>query len=332
MIEEISKTQPEIVKQFMEIVQQKHLSHAYLFTGEVGAGELEVAMLIAMRLFCTNVIDNRPCGECTECRRILAREHPDVVMTKPDGLSIKVDQIRHIKAEFSTSAVEGNQKVFIIENAEKMTVGAANSLLKFIEEPIGAVTTFLISPEKQLILPTIVSRTQVVDFNGVDNQLLIQSLTNLGVPPSQRDLLLSLTNSLPQIEEWVQDDWFYKLSNQLIKWFEYLTAGNKLALPIVQMEIMPLLTNRTQQRLALDLIVTIWQDTLLCKYNSAALDSIRFQSAKPVISKVASQITTSQLLAAIDGLLTINAALDVNVGFQNILEAKTLKILTLFSK
>ncbi len=101
--------QPTIFKQFMNLVKRNELSHAYLFTGEDGAGQFSVAMGVAMRLFCTNVQNGMPCGQCPECRRIMNYDHPDVVMTKPDGLSIKVDQIRHVKSEFTKSAME-NQK------------------------------------------------------------------------------------------------------------------------------------------------------------------------------------------------------------------------------
>lgn len=104
--------QPKLFEQFMRLVDRNELSHAYLFTGEDGAGQNAVAMGVAMRLFCTNVKDGYPCGKCAECTRIMNHDHPDVVITKPDGLSIKVDQIRHVKSEFTKSAMEGSKKSF----------------------------------------------------------------------------------------------------------------------------------------------------------------------------------------------------------------------------
>ncbi|KRM93433.1 DNA polymerase III subunit delta [Lentilactobacillus senioris DSM 24302 = JCM 17472] len=329
MIEEIQTRQTEIVHQFMNLVANNRLSHAYLFTGEAGAGQLEVAELVAMRLFCKNVQNNLPCGKCPECLRILNQEHPDVVMAKPEGLSIKVDQIRFIKSEFSKSAVEGQQKVFIIEAADKMTIGAANSLLKFIEEPAGSVVTFLISPERQLVLPTIVSRTQVVEFNAVANNLLTEKLTELGVAPSQQPLLLSLTNDLQQIKEWNKDDWFTKIVSQIIKWDEYLIAGNPQAFSQIQMKIMPLVTNREQQRLVLQLIVALWQETLLVKYGQVDVKEIKFQGAKQQLTQ-ATSMSTEQLLLGLKKILNMKSMVDVNVSFQNMLESTTLSILAIF--
>lgn len=111
--------QPAIFTQFMNLVKNNELSHAYLFTGEDGAGQFSVAMGVAMRLFCTNVQNGMPCGKCAECVRIMNYDHPDVVVTKPDGQSIKIDQIRHVKSEFTKSAMEGSKKVFIIRKLKR---------------------------------------------------------------------------------------------------------------------------------------------------------------------------------------------------------------------
>ena len=329
MIEEIVTRQPQIVNQFMNLITKNQLAHAYLLTGESGAGQLEVAELVAMRLFCTNVQDGLPCGKCSECLRILSHEHPDVVMAKPEGLSIKVDQIRFIKSEFSKSAVEGKRKVFIIESADKMTIGAANSLLKFIEEPAGDVVTFLVSPEKQLILPTIVSRTQVVEFNAVANNLLLDELTKLGIAPSQQRLLLSLTNDLQQIEDWNKDEWFAKIVNQVGKWYEYVVTANPLAFSQIQMGIMPLLANREQQQVTYQLIILLWQETLLAKYGQADGETIKFQTVKGQLTQAA-QMSTDHLLRALQAVLQMKTKSDFNVGFQNVLESTTLNLLAIF--
>ena len=127
------KLQPAIITRFQKILLNKELAHASLFVGPGGSGKMSIAQWLSLRLFCLHPQDNKPDLTCDECQRILSGNHPDIVYAAPEGRQIKVDEIRHLKAEFSKSAVEGNKKIFIIKDADKMTNGAANSLLKFIE-------------------------------------------------------------------------------------------------------------------------------------------------------------------------------------------------------
>lgn len=321
--------QPTIFKQFMNLDKRNELSHAYLFTGEDGAGQFSVAMGVAMRLFCTNVQNGMPCGQCPECRRIMNYDHPDVVMTKPDGLSIKVDQIRHVKSEFTKSAMEGSKKVFIISEAEKMTTGAANSLLKFIEEPTGNVVSFLISKNRNLVLPTIISRTQVVEFPSLSKKLMVEELKSSGVKPSEVNLMISITNSMDEINEWLKDDWFENTQRLLEKWFTYLVKSDAMAMPFIQMSLMPLITNKERQRIVISMMISLFDDVLQMKYETLSADQVKYPGILEQTKQAATKWNNDQVLAMLDELLNMNSSMNVNVNFQNIIESVTLKILTI---
>lgn len=321
--------QPTIFTQFMNLVKNNELSHAYLFTGEDGAGQFSVAMGVAMRLFCTNVQNDVPCGKCSECVRIMNYDHPDVVITKPDGQSIKVDQIRHVKSEFTKSAMEGSKKVFIISEAEKMTTGAANSLLKFIEEPTGNVVSFLISKNRNLVLPTIISRTQVVEFPSLGKKLMVAELRSSGVKPSEVNLMISITNSLDQIQVWSKDDWFASTQKLLEKWFTYLVKGNTMAMPFIQMSLMPLITNKDRQRIVVSMMLSLFDDVLETKYGTLLEDRVKYPNILAETKQAAVEWNDDQILAMLDELLDMNSSMAVNVNFQNIIEAMTLKILAI---
>lgn len=321
--------QPTIFTQFMNLIKNNELSHAYLFTGEDGAGQFSVAMGVAMRLFCTNVQNGMPCGKCAECVRIMNHDHPDVVITEPDGQSIKVDQIRHVKSEFTKSAMEGSKKVFIISEAEKMTTGAANSLLKFIEEPTGNVVSFLISQNRNLVLPTIISRTQVVEFPSLSKKQMVQELQNSGVKPSEVNLMISITNSLDQIKELSKDDWFASMQRPLEKWFTYLVKENNMAMPFIQMSLMPLITNKDRQRIVISMMLSLFDDVLEMKYGTLADDWVKYPAILAQTKLAANQWNNDQLLTMLDELLDMNSRMAVNVNFQNIIEALTLKILAI---
>ena len=96
-------------------------------------------MVLAKSLFCLSLLEGcKPCEECTNCRRINHGNHPDIHVVEPDGMSIKKGQIQLLQEEFAKTGVESRQKLYMIIHADRMTVNAANSLLKFLRGTISA--------------------------------------------------------------------------------------------------------------------------------------------------------------------------------------------------
>lgn len=322
------RLQPQLVTHFMKLIQANHLAHAYLFNGADGTGRQEVARTIAMRLFCQNVMaDGLPCGQCSECRRILAGDHPDVVSVVPDGQRIKVDQVRYLKAEFTKSAVEGNQKIFIVDQVDRMTTGAANSLLKFIEEPVGNTVALLLTANKNLILPTILSRTQVVDFLRVAPGALTAALAEAGVVPSQRYLLTTLTESVSAAQELTTDDWLKDAQIAVGQWFTACCANDERAFVRVQTALVPLASNRDRQGVVLDMVVQAWHDALRQQAGEVHQDDLAYPQAAKASQQVAQQLSIDQLVNIMTLTLATRGQLNGNMNFQAILEALTLQIL-----
>lgn len=139
------------------------ISHAYLFNGPSGTGRVAMAREFAKALFCTEDGADA-CGECLECRKFKHGNQTDLTIIVPDGQSIKIDQIRELQKDLSYRNSGMKRKIYMIEQADKMTLQAANSLLKFLEEPLSPVVAILITDNGQAVLPTIRSRTQWVPF------------------------------------------------------------------------------------------------------------------------------------------------------------------------
>lgn len=108
----LKEQQPLLYQQLQKSFEHGRLAHAYLFEGDTGTGKKEFGLWMAKHVFCSNLIENNPCNQCNNCLRINDNEHPDVLRVVPDGQTIKVDQIRGLKAEFSKSGVETAQKFF----------------------------------------------------------------------------------------------------------------------------------------------------------------------------------------------------------------------------
>lgn len=322
------RLQPQLVTHFMQLIQDNQLAHAYLFNGADGSGRQEVARTVAMRLFCQNVTTaGMPCGQCAECRRIMAGDHPDVVTVIPDGQRIKVDQVRYLKAEFTKSAVEGNQKIFIVDQVDRMTTGAANSLLKFIEEPVGNTVALLLTANKNLILPTILSRTQIVDFLRVSPQALTEALAQAGVVPTQRYLLTTLTESVSAALELTADDWLKTAQTAVEQWFTACCENDERAFVRVQTALVPLGSNRDRQGILLDMLVQVWHDALRQQSTSVASAELAYPQVAQTSRQVAQHLTVDRLVTIMTLTLATRGQLAGNMNFQTILEALTLQIL-----
>jgi DNA polymerase-3 subunit delta' len=175
-----------------------------------------MAQAFAQTLFCEKQgID--ACGECLECRKVLHGNHPDLHLVVPDGATVKIEQIRELQKELSYRSAGAGRKVYIIEGAETMTTPAANSLLKFLEEPSSPVVAILIAPSAQAVLPTILSRSQLVPFVPGDPEELEQALISEGKPALIARPAVHMTSGLDSARALSQENWFAETRNVVIQ-------------------------------------------------------------------------------------------------------------------
>ncbi|MFL2030042.1 DNA polymerase III subunit delta' [Loigolactobacillus zhaoyuanensis] len=321
----IESLQPRLVELFKSVIARQQLSQGYLFSGAAGTGKIELATWIALRLFCSHVVDGMPDGTCSECQRILSGNHPDVVKVVPEGQSLKIEQIRFLKQELTKSGMETNQRVFIIQDADKMTVSAANGLLKFLEEPSPQTYLILTTTAKNQLLPTIISRLQVIEFARLPRPQLLAQLTAAGINSGDAALLARLTNSLPTAQAWLASDWFDPLRQKTWQWFSHIQENNSLAFVDVQANLVPLAKERTIQNEVLALILLMMQDVLALHFGRG--EALSFPSQQAQLATWAENATSDQLLQQMEATLAAQKYLTANVSFQNTLESLTLRLL-----
>ena len=191
------------------------------------------------------------------------------------------------------------------------------------------MVSFLISQNRNLLLPTIVSRTQVVEFPSLDKHQMMAELRQSGALPSQVNLLMAMTNSLTEVKKWLTDNWFTSLQQAVCKWFGYLVKENPMAMPYIQMSLMPLITSRERQRVALSMMIDLFDEVLELKFDTLTKDAVKFPEIEAETNRAAQNWSSDQLMAMLDELLNTHGSMAVNVNFQNIIEAVTLKILTI---
>lgn len=320
------RLQPAIIARFKKILKNKELAHAYLLVGPGGAGKMSIANWLALRLFCLHPQENEPDMTCPECQRILSGNHPDIVMAAPDGRQIKVDEIRHLKAEFTKSAMEGNKKLFIIRDADKMTTGAANSLLKFIEEPSPGVYILMMTTNKSALLPTIRSRTQVIELQPLKRDTLLQVLAEHDIPTSQRQIAVGLTDSVETIESWQEDDWFANAISAVLQWYKDVAKPDMLGFVDVQTALLKVAPDRNKQQIVLDLMTLVWRDTLMIASGITDPSRLHFTNATADLQTVAGRYSAKQILAGSQLTLETRHMLEQNISFQNVAEQLTIRL------
>lgn len=173
--------------------------HAYLFVGVQGIGKSTLAKAYAQALLCT-AAEERPCGVCRSCRLIHAGNHPDFRLVAPvdrDGVAdrvnglLRVDQAAAIIHDSILSPLEGRYKIFLLQDMQQANESFANKLLKTLEEPPAHVILCLTATERTRLLPTIISRCQVVELQPVAPVVIEEALVQRWQVDSRQAQLLA---------------------------------------------------------------------------------------------------------------------------------------------
>lgn len=161
--------QPKVREFLRSCVSSDRVSHAYLFCGPAGSNKTQAAYAFARAILC----EGDPCADCEgctsqACRHIVRKAHPDVHYLAPEGAQgYVVDQIRDVMADTLLAPIQAKRKVYIIDRVDLLGTAAANAFLKTLEEPPSDVVLILLGRTRESVLPTIVSRCQVVPFRHI---------------------------------------------------------------------------------------------------------------------------------------------------------------------
>ncbi|MBE5813588.1 MAG: AAA family ATPase [Clostridiales bacterium] len=167
-------------------------NHAYLLTGAMGLGKRTFAKVLACALFCMS--EDKPCGVCDACRRVMSGNEPDVLEVYPEaGKQIPVDTVREVIRTVSQHAFGTGYRVVLIEPVEKMNAAGQNALLKSLEEPLANVVFLLMTHELSATLGTIASRCVRVKMTPWPDPLLKTALAAEGYPEESIRRVLPLS-------------------------------------------------------------------------------------------------------------------------------------------
>lgn len=180
----------QIKEHFQKAIESHKVSHAYILTGEAGMGRKSLANAFALTLLCEKG-KKEPCMECHACKQVLSGNHPDLIfVTHEKPASIGVDDIREqINDTVAVRPYSSYYKVYIVDEAEKMTQQAQNALLKTIEEPPSYAIIILLTTNQESFLPTILSRCVQLKLKPLKDFVVKSYLTeSMKVPEAEADV------------------------------------------------------------------------------------------------------------------------------------------------
>lgn len=317
------QSQQQVIDKLTMIHERQRIGHAYIFDGSNGAGKEAIAQYFTKLLLCMDPKDNVPCETCNSCKRIESGNHPNVVMIRPDGQDIKKDQMSELIMKMTKKGYEEGRKVYVIVNAERMNASAANTLLKFLEEPEGSVTAILLTDSYAAILPTIQSRCQRISLQPMNRQESIESLVEKGVTASMAATVTMMTANIEAANEMAQEDSFVqrrKLVLKLVEAIEQRSSGE--ALLFIQTDWMPFVKEKSDCEQGLDLLLFAYRDIVAVK---AGLEStISYPDQLEPFTGYSVKNAYNSLTVKIDAILQAKKRLHQNMNRTLLLEQMVL--------
>ena len=183
--------------------------HAYLITGPEGVGRVRLALAFAQAILCE--APPQPgdwCGACRACRQVPARHYPDLhwVERQEDKQGITIEQVRELQRQLSLSSLLGSGRVAVLEGVERASEGAANALLKTLEEPVRRVTLLLTASDVEDVRPTVVSRCELLALRAVPSADIAAALEARGASASTARETARLANGRPELALQILED------------------------------------------------------------------------------------------------------------------------------
>ena len=255
----------DIIRHLKNAIETGKVSHSYIFTGEPGSGKKLLAGTFAAALQCESG-ESEPCMTCDSCKKVIGKNHPDIItVTHEKPGSISIDEVRdQVVRDVDIKPYCSPYKIYIIPDAEMMTVQAQNAILKTIEEPPEYAVIMLLTSNIDSLLPTIRSRCVRLDLKVVNDHLVKKYLMeHLHVPDYQAELDASFAQgSIGKAEEAAVSQEFSDLTANALKILKY--AGQMEVYELAD-EIRSLTSEKQNLNDYLDLFQFWFRDILMFK-------------------------------------------------------------------
>jgi DNA polymerase-3 subunit delta' len=301
-------------------LKNQRVAHAYLFEGPDGIGKKLIALAFIRALLCQN---GSGCGDCPACRKVDHNNHPDIHLLNAEDATLKIDQIRSLQQELSLRPLEGTYKICLIDGAEHFSSGAANALLKTLEEPQPNTLIILLTSHPERLLLTILSRCQRLPFSRLPKQQLADILTQkLELSHTKALVLAALSEGSFKKALGQNRQLYLEKRRKLIQTLSALSSGSIISIFSFADE---LATEKESLSEILDIFQTFYHDLLLLKYGRPEEELVNLDLLETLHNQ-SKATTTSGLLLKLKALESARFHLRRNVNRQLALEVMLMRM------
>ena len=311
--------QEQIKAHLQGALESEKVSHAYIINGEKSSGKEFIARIFAMALQCEQE-GTDPCNECRSCKQALSGNQPDILYVsheKPNTIS--VDDIRvQVNNNVAVKPYSSRYKVYIINEAEKMTPQAQNAILKTLEEPPEYVVILLLVSNVNTLLPTVLSRCVLLNMKPVRDSLMKKYLMEeLRVPDYKADVCVAFARgNVGKAKALASSEEFENVKNEALGLLKYV---QDMEIPEIVMAIKRIGEYRLEVNDYLDILAIWYRDVLLFKA-TADVNHLVFREEIQTIRKVAGRSSYEGIENVIRALDKAKRRLDANVNFDLAME------------
>jgi len=317
--------QEQIKEHFQNALMTKKISHAYIIHGEKLSGKEFIAKVFCMALQCEQG-GVEPCNECRSCKQTLSKNQPDIIYVnheKPNTISVE-DIRAQVNNDVGIKPYSSNYKVYIINEADKMTVQAQNAILKTLEEPPAYVVIVLLVSNLQALLPTILSRCVTLHMKPVSDALVKKYLMEeLQVPDYKAEVCVAFARgNVGKAKSLASSEEFDNVKNEALALVKYV---HEMELQEIIQAVRKINEYKLEISDYLDIIAIWYRDVLLFKATKDA-NPLIFREDIQAIRKAASRCSYEGIENVICSLEKAKKRLEANVNFELAMELLFLDI------
>lgn len=310
-------------KLFSNIINKGNIVNSYLFIGDYGLGKSFMAKYFAMMVNCLNKVQ-KPCFNCAPCIQMISGNHPDVFFVKPDGNSIKVDTIKNLIKEVYEKPYNSKRKIFIINEAEKMTDVAQNSILKTLEEPSLYSLFILTASNLEGLLPTIISRCEKIRFTRETDETIKEYLINeKNLDENRADKIAMIANGNYGMANLFLDPIYTEMRDELFEIMHKIIVNGDIMEKLDSYEFFE--ANKDKIDIIIKFLISYFRDILV--YQSTKSEKfIKNNDKIKEISLISTYLTGLKVNNIINKIKELNLNIKSNVNFRMSIEDFLLNI------